>query len=60
MATYAVLREGRDAEGIEELDEFLGFEVEREDEVEMPEHGSTFGNVIQGDFGQGGDVITVA
>jgi hypothetical protein len=58
-ATYAVLREGREGEALEELDESLGFEVE-EDAIPMPDHGSTFANVIQGDFGQGGDVITVA
>jgi hypothetical protein len=60
MATYAVLREGRDGEALDELDRSLGFEVDDEDEVEMPEHGSTYANVIMGDFGQGGDVITVA
>ena len=26
----------------------------------MPEHGSTFGNVIHTDFAQSGDVVTVA
>lgn len=58
-ATYAVLREGREGEALDELNESLGFEVE-EESTPMPEHGSTYANVIQGDFGQGGDVITVA
>jgi hypothetical protein len=58
-ATYAVLREGREGEALDDLDASLGFEVEEEPNP-MPEHGSTFGKVIQGDFGQGGDVITVA
>ena len=55
-----MLREGRDGEALDDLDRSLGFEVDDEDESEMPEHGSTFANVIMGDFGQGGDVITVA
>ena len=58
-ATYAVLREGREGEALDDLDASLGFEVEDEPS-QMPEHGSTFANVIQGDFGQGGDIITVA
>ena len=60
MATYAVLREGRNAEELDELDELLGFEVE-EEPTPMPAHGSTINdNLIYGDFGQGGDVVTVA
>lgn len=51
-----MLREGRNAEQLDELDEALGFEVETEP---MPEHGSTAtGELFYGDFG--GDVITVA
>ena len=55
-----MLREGREGEALDDLDERLGFEVEVE-ESPMPEHGSTFtGELIYGDFGQGGDVVTVA
>jgi hypothetical protein len=59
LATYAVFRENRSEEELEELDIDLGLREADEDD-EMPEHGSTFGSVIQGDFGQVGDVITVA
>lgn len=31
MAIYAVLREGRDEEGLDQLDEALGFEDEEKD-----------------------------
>ena len=55
-----MLREGREGEALDELDAMLGFDVEEEEQPEMPEHGSTVGNVIHGDFGQGGDFITVA
>ena len=44
---------------MDDLDKRLGLEVE--EESPMPEHGSTFaGELIYGDFGQGGDVVTVA
>ena len=56
-----MLREGRTGEELDELDEALGFEVEQPEEEKKPEHGSTINsNLIYGDFGQGGDFITVA
>jgi len=54
-----VFRENRSEEELDDLDVSLGLKEPDEDDV-MPEHGSTFGNVIHTDFAQSGDVVTVA